>query len=85
MAFIQKKRPVRKLMSQPAWITLDGGFAARQCTVQDISSSGAKITLDEDTSRLPATIQLAFARDPRTGRSCRVMWRKGKSAGVRFV
>jgi len=85
MPLIRKKRAARKLMSRPAWITLDGGFAARQCTVLDVSSSGAKITLNEDAERLPATLRLAFARDTRTGRNCRVVWRNGRSVGVRFT
>jgi hypothetical protein len=71
-------------MGQPAWITLDGGFAARQCMVQDISSSGARIAVD-DAVTLPASLQLAFARDARTGHKCQVVWRRGKSAGVKFV
>jgi len=79
-----KKRETRKLLGQPAWITLDGGFAARQCVVQDISSSGAKITVDE-AAGLPATLRLAFARDARTGHKCQVIWRRGRSAGVKFV
>ena len=32
-----KKREVRKSVQQPGWITLDGGFAARPCMVQDLS------------------------------------------------
>ena len=32
-----KKREARKSLSQPGWITLEGGFAARQCVVQDLS------------------------------------------------
>jgi hypothetical protein len=80
-----KKRDARKLLSQHAWITLDGGFAARHCLVQDISRSGARITLDEDTSQLPGVIRMAFSRDARTGRSCQVVWRRGRSAGIRFV
>jgi hypothetical protein len=80
-----KKREARKLLSQHAWITLDGGFAARHCLVQDISGSGAKITLDEDASQLPGVIRMAFARDARTGRSCQVVWRRGKSAGIKFI
>ena len=79
------KRAARKLLSQHAWITLDGGFAARHCLVQDISDSGAKITMDEDASQLPGVIRMAFARDARTGRSCQVIWRRGKSAGVKFI
>ncbi|MDE2379591.1 PilZ domain-containing protein [Bradyrhizobium sp.] len=82
---LTKKREVRKRMSKHAWITLDGGFAARHCLVADISSSGAKIALDEDASQLPGVIRLAFARDARTGRSCHVVWRRGKLAGIKFI
>ena len=80
-----KKREARKLLSKHAWITLEGGFAARHCLVQDISDTGAKIMLDEDASQLPGVIRMAFARDARTGRSCQVIWRRGKSAGVKFI
>ena len=79
-----KKREARKSLKQPAWITLEGGFAVRHCLVQDISSAGAKITLEE-AAALPATIRLAFSRDARTGHVCRVVWRRGSSVGVKFV
>ena len=84
MALGTKKREARKSLHQSGWITLEGGFAARQCVVRDISSSGAKITLD-DTNSLPAKLRLAFSRDARTGRRCEVVWRRGKSVGVKFV
>jgi hypothetical protein len=79
-----KKREARKSLHQPGWITLDGGFAARPCVVRDMSSTGAKITLD-DPNVLPAKLRLAFARDARTGRNCEVVWRRGNSVGVKFV
>jgi hypothetical protein len=79
-----KKREARKSLRQPGWITLEGGFAARQCVVHDISSTGAKITID-DPNVLPARLRLAFVRDARTGRNCEVVWRRGKSVGVKFV
>ncbi|TYO67258.1 PilZ domain-containing protein [Bradyrhizobium hipponense] len=82
---LPKKRADRKLLSRHAWITLDGGFAARRCLVQDISASGAKITMDDDASQLPGVIRMAFSRDARTGRSCQVVWRRGKSAGIKFL
>ena len=85
MAFvIDKKRAARKSVSQPGWITLEGGFAARQCVVHDMSTTGAKITID-DPNTLPAKLKLAFSRDARTGRNCEVVWRRGKSVGVKFV
>jgi hypothetical protein len=79
-----KKREARKSLQQPGWITLEGGFAARRCVVQDISTSGAKIVVDEP-EMMPARLRLAFARDARTGRTCQVIWRRGKSLGVKFV
>ena len=79
-----KPRDPRKSLRQPGWITLEGGFAARQCVVQDMSSTGAKITI-EDPNVLPAKLRLAFARDARTGRNCEVVWRRGSSVGIRFV
>ena len=79
-----KKREIRKSVQQPGWITLDGGFAARSCVVQDLSSTGAKVTVD-DANVLPGRLRLAFSRDARTGRSCEVVWRRGKTLGVKFV
>jgi len=81
---VARKREARKSLKQPAWITLDGGFAVRHCLVQNISSAGARITLEE-AAALPATIRLAFSRDARTGRVCRVVWRRGSSVGVKFI
>lgn len=84
MAGANKKRETRKSVQQPGWVTLDGGFAARQCVVHDLSSTGAKITV-EDSSAFAGRLRLAFSRDARTGRRCEVVWRRGKSLGVKFV
>jgi hypothetical protein len=79
-----KKRDDRKSLEQPAWITMDGGFAARRCVVHDISESGARISLDE-AAMLRARLRLAFARDARTGHVCHVVWRRGTTVGLKFV
>jgi PilZ domain len=84
MAASTRKREARKSLRQPAWLTLDGGFAVRRCLVQNISSAGARITLEE-AATLPVTVRLAFSRDARTGRVCRVMWRRGSCVGVKFI
>jgi hypothetical protein len=84
MVAINKKRDVRKSVHQPGWISFEGGFAARRCVVQDMSSTGAKIVI-EDPNSLPGKLRLALSRDARTGRSCEVVWRRGKSVGVKFV
>jgi PilZ domain len=84
MAAASKKREVRKSLHQPGWITLEGGFAARRCVVKDLSSSGARVTIDDPNS-LPARLRLAFSRDARTGRNCEVVWRRGGTVGIKFV
>jgi hypothetical protein len=84
MAEAAKKREARKSVQQPGWITLDGGFAARPCVVRDLSSTGAKVTVD-DSNALPGKLRLAFSRDARTGRNCEVVWRRGKTVGIKFV
>jgi len=84
MAAGTKRREVRKSVYQPSWITLEGGFAARPCVVRDLSTSGAKLTID-DPNTLPAKLRLAFSRDARTGRNCEVVWRRGNTVGMKFV
>ena len=81
---LPRKREARKSVQQQAWVTLEGGFAARQCLVHDLSSSGAKITV-ADASVVTGRVRLAFSRDASTGRNCKVVWRRGKSFGVKFV
>jgi hypothetical protein len=84
MAAANKNREVRKSLHQPGWITLEGGFATRACVVRDLSSSGAKVTIDDPNS-LPAKLRLAFSRDARKGRNCEVVWRRGATVGIKFV
>jgi hypothetical protein len=84
MAQANKKRDVRKAIHQTAWITLDGGFAARQCVVLDLSANGAKISIDTPQA-LNSKLRLAFSRDARSGRSCEVVWQRGKAMGLKYT
>lgn len=52
------------------------------CTVQDITSGGACLTL-ANTYGLPETFDLTFEHG-RTRRPCRVVWRTNDRVGVRF-
>ncbi len=81
---LRKTREERKSLRRPAWITLEGSFAVRECIVQDMSSTGAQVILD-DTNALTAKLRLAFSRDTRTGRNCQLVWRRGNLAGSKFV
>ena len=84
MFVVKKKREVRKSVQQSAWIVLDGGFAARPCVVLDLSATGAKIQTD-DPQAVHTRLRLAFTRDAARGRHCEVVWRRGRTLGLKFV
>ena len=77
-------RSVRKSVQQPGWLVFEGSFAARACTVLDMSDSGARI-LANDSGAVPAKISLSFSRDVTRGRPCEVVWQRGRTIGVKFV
>jgi hypothetical protein len=80
----RKTRVPRKSVQQAAWLIYDGSFAARPCTVVDLSDAGAKITAAEP-SPVRSKLRLTFSRDVRSGRPCEVVWQRGKTFGVKFV
>lgn len=80
----RKSRSTRKSIQQPGWLIFEGSFAARPCTIMDLSESGAQIEIG-DRSAVPRKVRLAFSRDVRTGRPCEVVWQRGTSVGVKFV
>jgi ribosomal protein S1 len=53
------------------------------CTVQNITSSGARLKL-ANTYGLPETFELTFEQG-RTRRTCRVVWRTKDELGVAFA
>jgi len=81
--FGRKSRPARRHTNQPAWMTVDGGFAARQCTLIDISEGGARLR-DEDPQFVKPQFQLKFDRTS-PDRACKVAWKKGDVIEIKFV
>lgn len=82
--FGRKTREPRRAAKQDAWISIQGSFATRHCTLIDISRRGAKLRV-EDAAFLQSQFNLKLSRDDRTGRSCKVVWRKGLLCGVEFI
>lgn len=82
--FGRKSRETRRATKQDAWISIAGSFATRRCTLLDISKHGAKLRV-EDTNFLQSEFNLKMSRDERTGRNCKIIWRKGLLCGVEFL
>jgi hypothetical protein len=59
------------------------GGVIMPCIVRDVSASGAKLELAEDTA-LPKSFLLSLTKDGNVRRMCGVAWQLATVAGVRF-
>ena len=79
-----QREPRRQLHKQPAWITVDNGMAKRECFVLDVSPGGAKIMTDaalDVRDRFGLALVPAHPKRP----PCEVVWRRGRTYGVKFL
>jgi hypothetical protein len=82
--FKRNMRKVRQQILLDAWLTLDGGFAKRPCTVLDLSATGARLEV-QNAEKLGSRLGLALTKDVRKLTPCRMVWQKGSEIGVEFV
>jgi hypothetical protein len=78
------RRAERKTLNWLCVISTVDGTLVGQCTVRDISRTGARITLD-DASVAPEQFVLRLTRNGAIGRQCRTVWRAPSNIGVAFV
>jgi hypothetical protein len=78
------REPRRQLHKQPAWMTVDDGLTKRECFVLDVSPGGARIVTDVAID-VRDRFGLALVRDRPKHQSCEVVWRRGKTYGVKFL
>ncbi|MBR0797762.1 PilZ domain-containing protein [Bradyrhizobium jicamae] len=78
------REPRRQLNNRPAWITVDDGLTERECAVVDVSPGGAKIVTEVEFS-VKDRLALTLLADHSRRHACEVVWRRGKTYGLRFV
>jgi hypothetical protein len=78
------KREVRRRRHQSAWIMFDGEATARECRVSDVSQNGAKIIVDVGTE-IGTRFGLALVPNHPKRQRCEVVWRRGRTLGIRFM
>jgi hypothetical protein len=78
------REPRRQLHKQPAWMTVDNGLTNRECFVLDVSPGGARIVTDVAID-VRDRFGLALVRERPKHKSCEVVWRRGKTYGVKFL
>lgn len=88
---LNKRWAKRKPASTPAKILFDGISTPFECTVRDISSTGAQIEMaknkfnpDGNSEAVPNHFTLIIPLD-RIAVDCQSMWRRGTRLGVKFT
>jgi PilZ domain len=82
--FKRESRKPRHQTLLEVWLTLDGGFAKRRCTILDLSVTGARLKI-ANADKLGSRIALALTNDVRKLTPCRMVWQKRDQIGVEFV
>ena len=79
-----QREPRRELRKRPTWMTVDDGVTKIECFALDVSPGGAKIATDVPLD-VRDSFQLALVPEHTTRQSCEVVWRRGKTYGVKFL
>ena len=78
------KRKTRRRRSHEAWVTLQDGHTRVECRVVDVSQDGAQITCNR-ADALHDRFVLAYALTASNSRTCEVVWRRGKTLGLKYT
>jgi hypothetical protein len=76
-----KRGEARRVRKHEAWVLTEAG--ARECRVVNVSLSGATLTIRD---RMPLPKQFCLKSSLYVaGRNCELVWRRGPTAGIKFV
>jgi hypothetical protein len=74
----------RQLHKRLAWISVDNGATEHECHVLDVSSGGARLATD-DAMDVRDRFELTLVKGHHKAELCEVVWRRGKTYGVKFL
>ena len=74
----------RALVRRCGWLVKSVGEQLRECTVWDLSQTGARLVVDAPES-IPDVFHIYMTLDFSSRRQCRVVWRSEHQIGVEFV
>ena len=83
LMFAERRRHTRHAIKRIAKIATDSGALPRDCTITDISESGAR--LFTEAFDIPNSFHLLISGETQVRQACRVVWRLGGEVGVTFV
>ena len=74
----------RALVRRCGWFVKSVGEQLRECTVWDLSQTGARLVVDAPES-IPDVFHIYMTLDFSSRRQCRVVWRSEHQIGIEFV
>ncbi len=74
----------RSVLGEDAVAVVKGQSDALTCVVEDISDSGARISIEDETRFVPSRIKL-YIEDRQMVAKCQKVWRSGAEIGLRFT
>ncbi len=78
-----KRKKQRRALHYTAWIGTGASAQLRNCTMSDISDTGAKLDV-KNAEDVPEEFQLHLSGRGGIYRKCRTVWRTGEQVGVLF-
>ena len=79
-----QREPRRQMDKRLAWIAVDEQMTQIDCFVLDVSPGGAKIMTDVAID-VRDNFVLALVPDHPKRQPCEVVWRRGKTYGIKFL
>jgi hypothetical protein len=84
----EKRKHTRRMMVQPVAILRPDGELVCECTLRDVSDTGARLKLAKQVSSaidIPQEFILSLSKRGNIFRQCETVWRQGDELGVRFI
>jgi hypothetical protein len=83
----EKRKGIRRTLERPVWIVTEEGAEPIQCTLKDMSKSGARLSVVAGQLAIPPSFVLHLANNGAVARKCVVVWKSeaGDEIGIEFV
>jgi hypothetical protein len=81
---IENRKTRRRIVQHPAVVLNRDGSISCLCTMKDVSATGAKLVLAEQ-SEIPDEFTLLLSKYGNVRRRCQISWRSDTEIGVRFT
>jgi hypothetical protein len=80
---IERRKAKRQTLHYGAYVVTSDGKLNRECVIEDISATGAKLSIENPVD-IPEEFLLFFSERGGPKRFCRVTWRAVGQVGVTF-